>query len=254
MKKVTRFLIVSFLMVMAVFFASDVFAGLTLEGRYWSTDLNSRIRIASGTSAGTELNPVDDLGFKEKNKFWEVRVAIGSDGNRLRYAYVPFKWDATTNLSRSIDFNGKTYTASTQVTSELDIKYHRLGWESSKVDKSGSKFGAIFDIKYLDISATIDAPGLGLHEKKSLQAVIPTLGFVLQVALPLQMSVGGEVTGVRAASDKYLVDAEMQASMKLLPFLHVSAGYRILKVHLEQDNNLGAFTLKGPFALLKAEF
>lgn len=254
MNKATRLSAAGLLLVMVVFAASDVFAALSLEGRYWSTDLNSRIRIANGYSAGTEFNPVDDLGFKEKNKFWEVRAALGSDSNKVRYAYVPFQWSATTNLSRSIDFNGQTYSASTQVNSELDIKYHRLGWESSKADKSGSKVGFIFDIKYFDITASMQAPAAGLNEEKSLQAVVPTLGFVLQIALPYQISVGGEVTGVSAASDKYMIDAEAVASMKLAGFLTASAGYRVLKVHLEQDGNIGAFTLKGPFALLKAEF
>lgn len=254
MKKAARFLIVSFLMVTVLFVASDVFAEISLEGRYWSTSLDSRLRVANGLTAGTELNPVDDLGFKKKNKFWEVRAAIGGDSNKLRYAYVPFKWDATTSLSRSIDFNGKTYAAGTQVTSVMDVKYHRLGLESSKSDKNGNKFGGLIDIKYLDINVSIDAPALGFHEKKALQAVVPTVGLVLQIALPLNIRIGGEATGARIASDKFLIDAEALASIKLAGVIVASAGYRVLKVHIEQDGNLGAFTLKGPFASLKAEF
>jgi len=247
-------LITILLTVMPVLAASDAMALFAVEGRYWFTSIDSKIRISSGSAAGTEIDPVGDLGFEKKKNFWEVRASLGDAANKIRYSFVPFKWDATANISRSIVFNGKTYSASTPVTSELKVNYHRLGWEYDFVEKLNNRFGYIFDIKYFDISASINAPSVGLDESKSMKVAVPTMGFILQIGLPYLINVSAEATGAKVASDKYLYDAEAAVNMKLAPFLSLSGGYRVLKFHFEKDNDLGAFSLKGPYAALKADF
>lgn len=242
------------LTVMAVFAASDAMALLAVEGRYWFTAFDSKIKISNGSADGTELDPVGDLGFEKKKKFWEVRASLGDASNKIRYSFVPLKWNAAATISRSVVFNGKTYSASTPVTSELKVNYHRLGWEYDIVEKLGNKFGYIFDIKYFDINASLNAPSVGLNESKSMKVAVPTMGFLFQVGLPYLINISAEATGAKIASDKYLYDAEAAVTMKLAAFLSVSGGYRILKFHFEKDNNLGAFALKGPYAALKAEF
>ena len=79
-------------------------------------------------------------------------------------------------------------------------------------------------------------------------------GIAAQVGLPFLFSVGGEITGISLGSDAYLVDGEAMVNLKPAPFVIISGGYRVFKLHLENDDDLADITVKGPFVMLKADF
>ena len=65
-------------------------------------------------------------------------------------------------------------------------------------------------------------------------------------------SVGGEITGISPGPSR-TVDAEAAVNLKPAPFVIISGGYRIFKMHAESDNDL-AEVLSGPFLSLRADF
>ncbi len=67
-------------------------------------------------------------------------------------------------------------------------------------------------------------------------------------------SVGGEITGITLGSSAYLVDAEAAVNIKPAPFVIISGGYRIFKMHAENDDDLAEVSLSGPFLSLRADF
>ncbi|MFQ5735270.1 MAG: hypothetical protein ACE5GY_00220 [Thermodesulfobacteriota bacterium] len=238
----------------AVSFSSKASAVVDVDARYWFTNLSSDITASSGSIAGTNVDFVNDLGVDETKGFVEGRITLELGSHKIRYAFVPLKWDATSTLAQQVIFGGKTYTASTPVESELNVNYHRLGYEYDIIDMLDNHLGFIFELKYFDGNARLKATSLGLDENENFNVPIPTVGVSAQVSLPFLFSVGGEVTGITLGGNAYLVDGEAAFNFKPAPFVVVSGGYRLFKIHVEKDLDKGDLTVKGPFLNVRADF
>lgn len=248
-------LAVAALVVLALLFTgSNASAVVDVEGRYWFSNLDDKIQVTGAGVTGTEIDLVNDLGVDDKKNFFDARITLELGSHKLRYGYMPLKWDGNNTLSQSIVFNGQTYSATTNVDSELKMDYHRLGYEYDIIDTLNNKLGIIFEVKYFDGNASLKAPGAGLDESESFKAPIPTVGIAAQVGLPLLISVGGEVTGISLGSKAYMVDGEVGVNIKPFPFVIISGGYRVFMLHLENNDDLADLTVKGPFVMLRADF
>ncbi len=233
---------------------STAHAVVEVEGRYWFTNLDGSFKSSSTSVIGTEIDLVEDLGIDDKNNFWEGRISLNLGSSKLRYAYMPMSWSGSKNITKSVVFAGKTYSASTKVDTELDIKYHRLGYEYDIVNTHDNKLGVIFDVKYFVVDANVKADALGFNESESVKAPVPTIGLAAQVALPLTLNIGAEATGIKLGNSKYLFDGEARFSVHPVSFLTFTAAYRVLKLHLEEGDDMGEIKLKGPYVMLIAGF
>ena len=241
-------------MLSVLFFASAASAVVDVEGRYWFSSVDSNIKVSSGSIIGTDIDAVSDLGIDDKKNFLEGRIRLEAGSHSLRYGFVPLTWDGSKTISQSIVFNGKTYSASTTVETDIKITYHRLGYQYDFVDLLDNRFGVILELKYFDAESRLRAPALGFNEAESVKVPLPTVGLAAQVGLPFLVNIGGEITGMGIGSKAYLVDAEAAVNFKPAPFIVLSGGYRIFKLHLEDSGNTADFILKGPFLMLKADF
>ena len=221
-------------------------AVVDLEGRYWLTTMDDEIK--SGTT-GTTINFVDDLGVDDKENFFDIRATVELGSHKLRYGYMPMSWSGAKSTA-PITFNGQSFSGA--VNSELDIAYHRLGYEYDIIDLLNNRLGVIFEVKYFDIDAKLTATGVS--ETASIKAPVPTIGIAAQAGLPFLLSVGGEITGMSLGSAAWLVDAEAGVNFKPAPFVVVSGGYRIFKLHVDYDDDLVDISVSGPFVMLKADF
>jgi hypothetical protein len=232
----------------------DAGALVDVEARYWFTSFDETLNASSGGVTGTDIDVVEDLDMDGGKSFWEGRVTLELGSHRLRYSFMPLSWDGTETLTKDLTFAGRQYTASTDVYSEFDIAYHRLGYEYDFIDVLDNRVGVIAELKYFDGEARLAATALGFDESESLAAPIPAIGVAAQVGLPFLLSVGGEITGITLGSQAYLVDVEAAVNVKPMPFVSLSAGYRFLTLHLEQDDNSADMTLQGPYIMLKGDF
>lgn len=232
-----------------VFTGSEAFAVLDIEGRYWITNMDDEVK--SGAT-GTTINLVDDLGVGDDENFFDVRATLELGSHRLRYGYMPMSWEGRKTITQNITFNGQTYSATDTVSTGLDVAYHRLGYEYDIIDTLNNRLGVIFEIKYFDIDASLVSATR--NEKANIKAPVPTIGVAAQVGLPMLFSVGGEVTGITLGSAAWLVDAEAGVNFKPAPFVVVSGGYRLLRLHADYDDDLVDLSVSGPFVMLRADF
>lgn len=251
MKKIIAAVIV-FLSVVS--FSSNASALVDVDARYWFTDLDSTVKASSGSVAGTEIDFVNDLGIDEKKDFLEGRITLEFGSHKIRYSYLPMKWEGSSTLTQNITFGGQTYTASSGVDSKLKVDYHRLGYEYDIIDTLDNRLGVIFEVKYFDGKASLDSASLGLSESQAINVPIPALGVTAQASLPFLLSVAGEITGITLGKNAYLFDGEAALSIKPAPFVAISAGYRMFKMHVEHDLDKADLTVKGPFLNLRADF
>ncbi|MBI5641897.1 MAG: hypothetical protein HY954_00315 [Deltaproteobacteria bacterium] len=248
-----KFGLAVFAFLVAIFFSSTASAVVDVEGRYWLTDLDGTVQVSSD-GVGTDIDLANDLGVDNKKNFFEGRITLELGSHKLRYGFVPLKWDGSKTLTETITFAGQSYTASADVESEMNLNYHRLGYEYDFIDALNNKLGVILELKYFDGDVSLRSSALGLDETDSIKIPLPTVGVAAQVGLPMIFSVGGEITGITLGSQAYLVDGEASVNIKPFPFVVISGGYRIFKMHVDYDNNKADLTLKGPFLTVKADF
>jgi len=98
--------------------------------REWYATLEGQVTADTDALGGTRLDLADDLGLDDPKFSGEIQI----------YGHIPFfgkiyaGWwrvsrDADETLSRSIDFAGETFTASTQVKSEVTLDVGYLTYE-----------------------------------------------------------------------------------------------------------------------------
>lgn len=235
-----------------VFAHSHSFALLSIEGRYWFTELDGDVKVTEAGVVGTDIDFSDDLGVDDED-FWEVRITLEFGKHKLRYGFIKLEWDGEKTITEEINFGGETFTVSTFVDSELNVDYHRLGYQYDFIDTLENRLGLILELKYFDIDARLKAPPI--DESESLQVPVPTVGVAFQLSLPLLVTFGGEVTGVTLGGYGHLIDGEAALRFNPIPFLRLSGGYRYLKVKVEDgDDSEVDFDLHGPFLTLGASF
>lgn len=225
-----------------------------VEARYWLTNLDSSLASSTASVVGNDIDFVDDLGLDDQEGMVEGRITLELGKHSLRYGFVPMSWEGTSNLSRQITWGGQTYTASTDVDSEITVNYHRLGYRYDIIDLLNNRLGVIFEVKYFDADATIKDSTGTMNVTETFDLPIPTVGVGGQVGLPFLFSVSGEVTGLALSSNIYMVDGEAMVNLTPAPFVKLSAGYRYLAFHVEDNDDKADIKLSGPFVALRADF
>lgn len=245
-----KFLLLIFVFAASLLAYSPAEAIIHVEGRYWFTTLDSKVKVTDAGIIGTEINAVDTLGMDKSKGFPEGRVDLNLGSHHIRYAYLPLSWEGHKTITQSITFKGATYTASTNVDSKLNVVYQRLGYRYDIIDMLDNQLGIIIDVKLLGIDAQLKDPSLILDKTYSLTVPVPTLGIGAQIGLPFLFSISAEVTGM-AYSGNSLVDGEASVNFNPVPFTTISGGYRIFNVEVKDGDNKGNFNLSGPYLMVR---
>jgi hypothetical protein len=228
-----------------------------LEGRYWFTNLEGQVRVDSNSLSGTNVDFKDDLGIDDDDAPG-VRLTFGLPlNNKIRLAYTFLKFDSNTTLDQTINFNGSTFAAGTQVGSDLEIHYGRLGWIWQPIAIPGIlKVGPMLELKGVVIDANVETRNAvpAIEEGKELGLILPTIGAALDFTAIPKVDLFAEISGLPAGSLGHVLDAEAGIRVKPLPFFTISAGYRLFDVKIEHSDDSAEATLHGPFVGASVRF
>lgn len=220
------------------------------EGRYWFTDLKANVRAKSGSLPGTDVDFVDDLGLKSDNAA-EARVTFFTGLNsRIRLAYTKLDFDSDRTLSKTITFEGDTFTANSRVASDLEIHYGRLGWIWQPLAIPGLiKVGPVLELKGFLIDAELRTRDVmpRVKESATFPLVLPTVGAALDISPHRMITLFGEASGLPAGDYGHIVDAE--AGIRFIPvsFFTISAGYRMFDLRVGAKDDFAKLRIFGPF-------
>jgi hypothetical protein len=220
---------------------------IELEGRYWFTDIDGSVKTKSG---GTEIDLVDDLGFDRENTPEGRLTFFTGPNSRIRLAYAHLKFDADQTLSRTLTFEGSTFTVNSRVSSELEVHYGRLGWLWQPLTIPGLlKFGGVLEAKGFVVDGSLRTRGNTpeVRESTSFPLVLPTVGLALDVTPHQVVHLFAEASGLPAGGLGHIVDAE--AGLRVFPvaFLGLSAGYRVFDLRAEKHDDFAKLRIFGPF-------
>src|SRR5690606_27125540 len=121
-----------------------------------------------------EVDFVQEFGFAEQ-WFPEFTLVAGRS-HKFRLHYVRFNYDAETILSRTITFQGRTFTIGAPATADVQWDLWRFGYEWDFVRASRGYFGAVVELKYNQITGMVDSPVLSSAATTEPEAWVPTFG------------------------------------------------------------------------------
>jgi outer membrane protein len=227
------------------------------RGAYWFPKLSGTVE---STTAGFPNTPIDlknTLGIEDKNfPFGEAFLRTGRV--TLRVGYSQIKYDASTQLTQTIVFDGQTYEASDNVASMLDMKMFagEVQYDILRPDAGVAAFnlGLLLRVMYVDGKVQLTSATVGTTVQ-DFNAPIPMPGVAVGVGfLKDLIRVDARGAGI-AYSGNHFVDADAYASVTPLPFVRLQGGYRYMELKAGGDVDLkGTITLKGPYLGAQVSF
>ncbi|MCU1237688.1 MAG: putative exported protein [Candidatus Solibacter sp.] len=217
-----------------------------LEGRYWFSQVNSKIRVEK-QGLGTDIDVKNDLGFTDSD-FPEGRAAVRWGHSRLSFDYTPIDFSGDRVVSRTLVFNGRTYSFGTQVISDLEAKHLQLGWTYQFHLLGGRvKLGPMVEAHGFLLSGSLRAPAVNVESKEDLSVGLPTVGPSLEISPHRRIDVYGEASGMSAGDYGHFIRSEAGVRFRPLRFVQFTAGYRTFNLRVANSPDFAHLHLRGPF-------
>jgi hypothetical protein len=219
---------------------------IEIEGRYWFSQINSTLRVERN-GLGTDIDARNDLGFTDSN-FPQGRVAVHWGHSRLAFDYTPIDFSGDQTVSRTLIFNGQSYTFGTRVVSSLEVRHLQLGWTYQfRMAKGIVKLGPLVEAHGFLMSGRLRAPDVNVESEEDLSVGLPTVGAALEISPRRQIDIYGEASGMSAGDYGNFVRSE--AGVRLRPTHHVqfTAGYRTWNLNVANSPDFAHLHLRGPF-------
>lgn len=220
---------------------------------YWNPSAD--MTVSSGGSgalsgiAGTSINAKNDLGFTDQRLPQFQLTLRPAQAHKFRFQYVPIKYEGSTTLEKDLVFNGIRYRFGIPVTSTLDWKAYRFGYEYDFVRKNRGFGGFILEAKYTDVNVQLASPLL--LEYARARAPIPAIGGIGRFYVVPNISITGEVTGFKlpdSIDERYgahYVDVDIYGTVNFTNNIGVQGGYRSLDMGYLVKQDTGSFVFKG---------
>jgi hypothetical protein len=224
---------------------------------YWFPTFKADMKADNAGQTGTALNLEDNLGVG--NKSFPTFEAFGGLGkHRLSLAYTPISYSGSAKLTTPVTFNGKTFTAGTNVDTDLKLRMLDLEYQYKFFDMenllAGFSLSAIGQIKYIDGEAKMSAPAANTQADFTIRAPIPMVGLGAHVGLLAGLlEARAKVTGI-AYSSNYLYEALADVSLTPFPFLDIHAGYKVIRIKIDRNDVFLDSQFTGPYVGLTVSF
>jgi len=222
-----------------------------LGAMFWSPTPEATISTGGLARVGIDgVDFVDDFGI-ENRRFTEFRItAKPGRKHKIRFSYVPVKYEEQATLTRTIQFGGLTVPVTAQASADLQWDLWRFGYEWDFIARDRGFVGLLGELKYNKVSAELSAVGIGT-EFSEVQAPIPTVGVVARGYLHPAFSITGELSGFKVPeswSEEFqgkFVDFDLYGTLNIGRYVGVQGGYRSVVADYADDNDSGALRLKG---------
>jgi hypothetical protein len=218
-------------------------------GSFWNPTPDIAITSEALGIVGSRIDFVQDLGI-EKTRFKQLRFTLRPGRkHKLRFEYTPIHYDAVGQLKANIIFNGIQYPVAFPVTTNLQWKAYRFAYEYDFLYRDRGFLGLVLEAKYTDVQATLS--NFLDTEFVSAKAPIPAIGVIGRVYVAPNISITGELSGLRTGSifgedyRAHYADFDLYGTVNFNDHAGAQFGYRSFDVfyHVEEDE--GELNLKG---------
>jgi hypothetical protein len=226
-----------------------------VSGNLWSPTPDIVISSESLGILGDQVDFVNTLGIA-KTTFKQLKVVLRpGTRHKFRFEYTPITYDAQKTITTSFTFNGQDFSIGVPVTTNVEWKAYRFGYEYDFIYRDRGFLGVVPELKYTDITATLSAAALGSTgaEFTHAQAPIPAIGIIGRVYPVANISITGEFTGFKlperaVRSDQYggkYYDFDLYGTINFSDHFGAQAGYRSFDVFYKVKQDNGTMKLNG---------
>jgi hypothetical protein len=225
---------------------------------WWLPKADMSIASESLGLVGTTIDFKQDLGLQDQ-RFPELHLVLRpATKHKFRFQYIPIKYEQTATVRRAIVFNGQRYNLGLPVSSTLDWKAYRLGYEYDFVVTNRGFGGFVLDFKYTDVMAKLTTPSI--DEFAHARAPIPTIGGIFRAYPVPNISITGEITGFKLPENvvkgdtAHYLDVDFYGTLNFTNNVGAQIGYRSFDVGYVIKKDTGNFTVKGMYFGLVARY
>jgi hypothetical protein len=226
---------------------------------FWAPSADMRISSEGFDIIGSVIDFKRDLGLTDQ-KFKELHATLRpSRKQKLRFQYIPIRYEQETIISRDLVFNGQRYRLGLPVNSRADWKAYRFAYEYDAFYRSRGFIGFVADVKYTDVSAELASPVIS-REFAHAAAPIPSIGGIGRYYVLPNISVTGELTGIKfpnGISEDYgahYLDFDLYGTVNFTNNVGARIGYRSFDVGYKIKEDTGSFVLKGLYFGIVARY
>lgn len=247
LKKISLFAVVS--LYFSPLVQADT-AGIEIGGYQWTPDYSGSMSVDRNNQLGTSLDIANDLGFTDEshNILWVSLEHPVPFLPNIKIVSSDLDTSATSLLSRDITFGGETFTASENITTQIDMSnieytlYYELldNWINLDAGLTFRQYDGL-------VKLNTDPAGSNINESEQLDFTIPLLYLKGRVDLPLTgFFVDGEINILSVSGDS-LSDTAISLGYESDFGLGAKAGYRTFNMEVEEDDFVSDLEFKGAY-------
>jgi hypothetical protein len=229
------------------------FSRFEITGSYWPVHTSGSIQ-----ANGTPVDLQSDLGVTQGTPTFTGKLDLRLGARRRNHVKLegtPFRLDGSMNLSRSITYQGQTYSIDDHVTSKADLDYFYAGYQFDAISVSAAHFGIEAGGAYLNATGAITSQITGVTASRSETVGLPLAGLEFR-AFPVHgkfnVEINADVKGMDLGSYGHYVQATANVGIGHGPLL-IEGGYRWVNADIHDSSGVDAVAprFRGPLVSLE---
>jgi hypothetical protein len=234
---------------------------LEIELRGWFTSIGAESSVLEEVFGGkldidSELG-LDDDDVPEIRFRWQF-----APKHALVLRYVGLDYSGSDFVAKPLLFDGGLAGIFNTVKADLSLDYGRIGWRWSVVGEAGADFklDTILDVAILSADASYERYSLlnpffpADDDDVGGTIALPLIGLAADLKVMSHLEIFGELSGMYLGNYGSMLDLEAGARILLGDSFTLSAGYRLLDVDAEYDDEDGNLDFSGPFVGVSVRF
>jgi len=184
-----------------------------------------------------------DLGI-EKERVRELRIVLRpARKHKFKFDYLPIKYEVADHvLTRTIVFNGQSYTVGLPVNVDAKFTTLKIGYEYDFLYYDRGYLGFVLDTKITRARIDVDSP-INTEFAEAV-APIPTLGVAGRAYAGRNVAFGGEFTFFKIPGGDNR-DYDVYGTVNFTHNAGVTAGWRKLDLDYTVKRDFGKLDLRG---------
>lgn len=230
--------------------AGEARALVGVEVKLWRPDTDLEAKSSTDALKGTNVDFDSDLDMDTLDEVPYVKGWFGGR-HRIVASIWKVKLSGEDFPDVTFDFGGETFTIGVEVESELKTTVYRVAWETDWISSPNLRFGTIFGTEIFDAEVSVENDLVG-KEKADIKAPIPIVGLQGEIGLPYGLGAYGEIAGLWIDSGDFkggFYEWELGVKYNIIdkgPLkIYASAGFRQLKVDVEEDDDEVEIDVRG---------
>jgi len=225
------------------------------RGYYWFPSLDGTVKADEAGIIGDYLDFENDLAIEDEN-FPSVEAFVEAGKHHLDLGYTKIDYSGSNVLTRTIIFNGETYSKSSLVSSSIEYKMIDFHYQYDFIDLEnalgGFSLGGVFQVKYLDGEVSLKTTGL--DEKEDFTLPIPMVGLNLHIGIIADILEARVRGTIMTYSGDSMYELMADLSFTPLPFIDIHGGYRTFVIDVEEEDVILDYNMSGPYVAITISF